>query len=68
MITFKKVDNDTTLQYNTPIKNNQINLFILLVVFGIKKKHDFYITIHLTPQIFQELTMYKFSKWEKNHL
>lgn len=43
-----------------PIKNNQINLFILLVfgtnlIFTKEKKH-FYTTIHLIPQIFQELT------------
>ena len=48
-------------------KNNQTNLFILLVVLGTKKQ-NFCITIHLISQIFQELTLCKFLKGKKNHI
>ena len=49
-------------------KNNQTNLFILLVVLVQKKKQNFYTTIHLISQIFQELTLCKFLKGKKNHI
>lgn len=49
-------------------KNNQTNLFILLVVLVQKKKQNFYTTIHLISQIFQELTLCKFLKGKKNHM
>lgn len=55
-----------------PIKNNQINLFILLVVFGTNfiftKENKQFLYHYSIPQIFQELTMCKFSKGgKKNH-
>lgn len=49
-----------------PIKNNQINLFILLVAFGTNfiftKENKQFLYHYSFPQIFQELTMCKFSK------
>lgn len=61
-----------------PTKNTQINLLIPVVVFGTnliltkEKKYDSYAVILLIPQVFQQLTMCKFSKRENkpthNHL